>query len=78
MFTEDIFIFEIPPKLRDGDLQILRLTSRWFAKHIPRKNVNLLEFGAEVGVLEFCELGKLRNAVKYPRHIQDYLSASRG
>ncbi len=55
---------EIIGWLEPEEQQVTRLTDRYFAGLIQPRDVNLLEFGAERGILEYCKVGLFRNNLK--------------
>ncbi len=55
---------EIVVWLEPEEQQITRLVSRYFAGLIQPQDVNLLEFGAKRGLLEYCEIGLSRGNPK--------------
>ena len=55
---------EIVSWLEPEEQQMTRLTNRYFAGLIQPQNVDLLKFGAERGLLEYCEIGFSRGNSK--------------
>ena len=55
---------EIISWLKPETQQIARLVDLYFAGLIQPRRVNLLEFGAKHGVLEYCEIGLVRGNLK--------------